>query len=164
MTCAKKLNALLKYNFILKLYTTVLHPLLKLYSSTFFRKNPQSPTRKISSRSPSSSPTRRHKPDNSTSKSPSKRAGPENGPTTKIDRKLGTQRKTAGVRNLPKIDRSRKQEKQNGRSNSKSPDKKVNGKADKEPVKDTSAPSSGSQKSMDSCSNDLNTVKEEEDS
>ena len=29
----------------------------------------------------------------------------ENGPTTKIDPKLGTQRKTAGVRKLPKIDR-----------------------------------------------------------
>ncbi|XP_023322812.1 BUD13 homolog isoform X2 [Eurytemora carolleeae] len=131
-------------------------------SPTFNRKNAPSPTRKTSNRSPSISPTRRVRSENGTSKSPSKR-GAENGPTTKMDRKLGTQRKTAGVRNLPKIDRSRKQEKPNGRSNSKSPEKQVNGKAEK-PPQPPSETNSKAEKSADSTAVELNTVKEEEDS
>ena len=127
-----------------------------------FRKNAPSPTRKTSNRSPSISPTRRVRSENGTPKSPSKR-GAENGPTTKMDRKLGTQRKTAGVRNLPKIDRSRKQEKPTGRSSSKSPEKQVNGKAEK-PPQPPSETNAQAKKSADSTAVELNTVKEEDDS
>ena len=80
-----------------------------------------------------------------------------------MDRKLGTQRKTAGVRNLPKIDRSRKQEKPNGRSSSISPEKQVNGKAEK-PPQPQSETNSKAEKSADLTAVELNTVKEEDDS
>jgi len=115
-----------------------------------------SPTRK---RSPSPPPRRTSK----TSKSPSvsnksssqqspspSRKVVENG-TTKIDPKLGTQRKTAGVRNLPKLDRSSRRtdkDSKNGRasSNSKSPKKspsKRPGKARNGNVKENTAKENG---------------------
>ena len=92
----------------------------------------------------------------SKSSSPQKRNPTENH-TTKIDPKLGAPRKTAGVRNLPKIEKSKKKERQRKESDSSS----VSGDQEKEVI--SAATEASSRKSASSGIKDLDTVEEEAD-
>ena len=88
----------------------------------------------------------------SKSNSPQKRNPTENH-TTKIDPKLGAPRKTAGVRNLPKIESRKKKE---GRQRKESDASSVSDQ-------DVSAATEASRKSASSGIKDLDTVEEEAD-
>ena len=96
---------------------------------------------------------------------PASRKASEPNPTTKIDPKLGAPRKTAGVRNLPKIEKGKKKERQRKESGGGG----ESGKADSQPSSSEQNGESeaeqgpGSRKSANSSVKDLDPVEEEAD-
>ena len=92
----------------------------------------------------------------SKSTSPTKRNQFDQNQTTKIDPKLGAPRKTAGVRNLPKIDKT-------GKKKERSRGGRVSGDSDASSDTTADTPETSSRKSANSSIKDLDTVQEEGD-
>eukprot|EP00090_Calanus_glacialis_P007611 TRINITY_DN16050_c0_g1_i1.p1 TRINITY_DN16050_c0_g1~~TRINITY_DN16050_c0_g1_i1.p1 ORF type:complete len:377 (-),score=139.92 TRINITY_DN16050_c0_g1_i1:90-1220(-) len=138
------------------------YPISRKHSELISGSTSPPPGRKMTS-SPSPPPIRRNKKSSKSSSPPPTRKSSDHNPTTKIDPKLGAPRKTAGVRNLPKIEKGKKKERQRKESGGDNGKADIQGESPQQNGDLELEQQGGSRKSANSSVKDLDPVEEEAD-